>query len=101
MLMNKKQFKLLAIIPKKDGSTYWMRCGSAFTNKDDSINIYMDALPRGNEWKFQLRELTEEDFKKRETNHGMLPPLDGASLPGSSLGGASRASESAVGDVPF
>jgi hypothetical protein len=73
-MLTKRQFKLLAIIPKRDGGTYWMRCGSAFMNKDDSINIYLDALPKGGEWKFQLRELEEEDLKRRETGRSVLPP---------------------------
>jgi hypothetical protein len=41
-----------------------MRCGAAHTNKDDSINIYLDAVPR--DLKFTLRELDEEDLKRRE-----------------------------------
>ena len=64
-MLQKRMFKVLSPIPKKDGGTYWMRTGSAFTNKDESINVFLDAIPRG-EWKFQLRELDAEDLRKRE-----------------------------------
>ena len=63
--------KVLAAIPKRDGGHYWMRCGNGHTNKDDSINIYLDVVPR--DLKFQLRELDEEDLRKREAyraSHG-------------------------------
>jgi hypothetical protein len=70
VVLQKKSFKVLAAIPKRDGGTYWMRCGSAFTNKDDSINIYLDAIPK--DMKFQLRELDEEDLRRRETSRSLL-----------------------------
>lgn len=63
--MTKKEFKVLSMLPTKDGGTHWMRLGRAFTNNDGSINIYLDALPRG-DWKFQLRELDDEDLRRRE-----------------------------------
>lgn len=77
--MQKKMFKVLCMLPRKDGSTYWARCGSAFTNKDDSINVYLDLIPRG-EWKFQIRELDEEDLRKREPYARTTAP---AAAPGS------------------
>lgn len=63
-MLQKKTFKVLAAIPKRDGTQWWMKCGSAHTNKDDSINVYLDAMPR--DLKFQLRELDEEDLRRRE-----------------------------------
>src|SRR5215204_885645 len=86
-MLNKKQFKVLAMIPKREGGTYWMRCGNAFTNKDDSINIYLDALPKGADWKFQLRELDEEDLRRRETSRATPapPPFEPPALGGASL----------------
>jgi hypothetical protein len=64
VVLQKRTFKVLAAIPKRDGGTYWMRCGNGHTNKDDSINVYLDAVPR--DLKFQLRELDEEDLRRRE-----------------------------------
>jgi hypothetical protein len=62
-----------------------MRCGNGHTNKDDSINVYLDAVPR--DLKFTLRELDDEDLKRREAyraSHGDAgPPASLDSLPDS------------------
>lgn len=57
-------FKVLSAIEKRDGGTFWMRVGSAFTNRDNSVNIYLDVLPKN--FQFQLRELDEEDLRRRD-----------------------------------
>ena len=51
----KKMFKVLSPILKKDGTTFWMRVGTGFSNKDDSVNLYLDVLPK--DGKLQMREL--------------------------------------------
>ena len=63
-MLQKQTFKVMAAIPKRDGGHWWMRCGTGHTNKDDSINVYLDVMPR--DLKFTLRELDEEDLRKRE-----------------------------------
>jgi hypothetical protein len=63
-VLQKRTFKVMAAIPKRDGGHWWMRCGAGHTNKDDSINVYLDAVPR--DLKFTLRELDEEDLRRRE-----------------------------------
>ena len=60
--MHKRMFKVISAIEKKGGGKFWMRLGSAFINKDESINVYLDAVPKTLE--FQLREMTEEDFAR-------------------------------------
>ena len=77
--MQKRMYKVLCPIERTGGGTYWMRVGSGFTNKDDSLNIYLDAMPV----KFthlQLRELNEEDLRRRETARQthMDAPISGA-----------------------
>ena len=62
-MFQKRMFKVISPIEKKEGGTYWMRVGTGFTNKDDSINIYLDAWPKN--FQLQLRELDEEDLRKR------------------------------------
>lgn len=62
--MEKRTFKVMAPIARHDGGHWWMRCGTAYTNRDNSINIYLDAMPR--DMKFTLRELDEEDLRKRD-----------------------------------
>jgi hypothetical protein len=75
-------FKVISPIERRDGSKFWMRCGSAFTNKDDSINVYLDAVPVGKGVTLQLRELTEEDLREREQRRGarggVAGPIDHA-----------------------
>lgn len=63
-MLQKKMFKVLTAIEKRDGGTFWMRVGSAFTNRDNSVNIYLDVLPKN--FQFQLRELDEEDLRRRD-----------------------------------
>ena len=36
-MLQKKSFKVLAAIPKRDGGTYWMRCGSGFDRRDHGV----------------------------------------------------------------
>lgn len=44
-------------------NTRWTRIGIAFTNKDGSINIELDALPL--EGRIQLREETPDEVDQR------------------------------------
>lgn len=62
--MVRKMYKILCPIERKEGKTHWMRVGTAYPNKDDSVNLYLDVLPAN--LKLQLRELTEEDLRDRE-----------------------------------
>lgn len=75
--MQKRTFKVLAAIPKRDGGHFWMRCGTGHTNKDDSINVYLDATPK--DLKFTLRELDEEDLRKRESYRASQADNDASS----------------------
>jgi hypothetical protein len=93
-VLQQKRYKLLSPIPMREGGTYWMRTGSGSLNKDNSINIFLDALPRG-EWKFQLRELDEEDLRKREQYRSAQAQAPTAGAPAAL---PARASER---DVPF
>ena len=42
-----EQSKRLAVfsIRKKSGGSIWVRAGSAFVNRDGSLNLYLDVLP--------------------------------------------------------
>jgi hypothetical protein len=55
--------KKLAVyaINEKDGdrAAWWQKIGLAFTNRDGSIAIYLDALPLGTN-KLQIREQRDE-----------------------------------------
>ena len=62
----KRMMKVLCPVDKGEGKsgTYWIRCGTAFWNRDQSINLYLDVLPRNG--RLQLRELDEEDLRERD-----------------------------------
>jgi hypothetical protein len=67
--------KRLAVyaINEKDGdrAAWWQKIGMAFTNRDGSIAIYLDALPLGTN-KLQIREARDEG------RAGASPPVNGA-----------------------
>ena len=69
MFQQKRMFKVISPVDKDGGGTWWLRCGSAFLNKDNSINVYLDALPLrtkpGEGVKLQLREYTEDELRER------------------------------------
>lgn len=76
----RKMFKVLCPIEKKEGKggTYWMRVGTAFVNRDQSINVFLDALPQNG--KLQVREFDEEDLRERDMRRRerTLPALSAA-----------------------
>ncbi len=53
----RKQLHVFAIIERKDTTkpAYWMRVGTAFTNRDGSLSLYLDAFPVGSN-KLHVRE---------------------------------------------
>jgi hypothetical protein len=64
----KKMMKVLCPIDKSDGSgAYWIRVGTAFLNRDQSINLYLDVLPKNG--RLQVRELDEDDLRERDPNN--------------------------------
>jgi len=57
--------KVLCPLQREEGGkTYWMKIGSAFTNRDGSFNVYLDAYPANG--KLQIRELDERDLAATE-----------------------------------
>jgi hypothetical protein len=92
-------FKVITAVEKKDGTTsHWMRVGTAFVNRDDSINVYLDACPRT--MQFQIREYDEKDLARREARG-----RDGGSSGGDDAVTAAMTSamtsKPAQTDVPF
>jgi hypothetical protein len=64
----KRMFKVISPIDKRDGGTYWLRCGTGYVNKDNSINIYLDAVPCGHKDRgvtLQIREITDDELRER------------------------------------
>ena len=72
--MNRKMWKVIAPIEARNGGgKFWSRCGSAFTNKDQSINIYLDTIPVRGEITLQLREITEEELRQNAERRALSP----------------------------
>jgi len=57
--MEQIPFKVAYVITERDDKKYWNRIGVAFTNKDGSINVKLDALPTGGT--LQLRAFEPRD----------------------------------------
>lgn len=52
--------KIAFAMTERDDKTYWTKVGSAFVNKDGSINVFLEALPVSG--KIQIRD----DDRRRE-----------------------------------
>ncbi len=63
----KKHWVALAVV-EKGNKTYWNRIGTAYPNRDGSMNIYLDALPR--DGKVQIRE--DDRSERRDKERGAL-----------------------------
>jgi hypothetical protein len=51
-------------VVERGGRRFWNRVGSAFHNRDGSMNIYLDSLPR--DGKIQIREDDREREPRKE-----------------------------------
>ncbi len=58
--MEQSKFKVCYVITERGDKTYWNRIGVAFTNKDGSINVKLDALPTGGTLQIRDYEPREE-----------------------------------------
>lgn len=66
---NKKRFNVYSITQKNNPSgAVWARAGTAFTNRDGSLNIYLDVLPL--EGQLHLREAT---VKRQDEDSDAIP----------------------------
>lgn len=81
MEMKARMYKVMTPVERKDGSTFWMRVGTAFPAKNDSsaINVYLDAYPRDAKAMLHVREMDEEDLQRSASRRGQRG--DGASVP--------------------
>lgn len=53
-------------ITEKGDKSYWTRIGAAFTNKDGSINLELDALPVSG--RLQIRDREEQKEPEERTD---------------------------------
>jgi hypothetical protein len=76
MMMDTKRKKVVSPI-EKDGKTYWRPIGSAFVNKDNSINVYLDSVPLNWDGKLQVRDWDERQPRDAAPTQFNLRPLNG------------------------
>jgi hypothetical protein len=53
-------------LTERDEKTYWTRIGAAFSNKDGSITVQLDALPVSGRLQIREDEGREERDDRRE-----------------------------------
>ena len=52
----RKPLSVYAVLDRKDGGKpYWMKVGAAFTNRDSSLTVVLDAFPASTN-RLQIRE---------------------------------------------
>ena len=52
----RKPLSVYAVLDRKDGGKpYWLKVGAAFTNRDGSLSVVMDAFPSSTN-RLQIRE---------------------------------------------
>lgn len=57
--MDQSKMKIVYVITKRSGRSYWNRVGVAFVNSDGSLNVKLEALPVGGE--LQIRDYVPRD----------------------------------------
>lgn len=64
-----KSLGVFAVIEKKDPGkpAHWLKIGNAFTNRDGSLSLYLDAFPISTN-KLQVREARPWDDQRPGTN---------------------------------
>jgi hypothetical protein len=50
------------IVERKDGKSFWTRIGAAFTNRDGSLTLKLDAIPIGGT--MQVRDWEPRDAER-------------------------------------
>lgn len=69
----KQRFEVHTIV-KRDGQngevkSFWVRVGSAFTNKDGSINVFLDALPVNGQLQLRVPQPRDEQGGGQQNNN--------------------------------
>ena len=54
-------------IVERNGRRFWNRVGSAFQNRDGSMNIFLDSLPLGGKIQIRVDDREREPRKDRDS----------------------------------
>lgn len=79
MLVPGKKLQVFSIkeIPERQNEekkTVWVKAGSAWVNRDGSLNVYLDVLPL--EGKLHVREALDD--KRAESSNSRAAPANGS-----------------------
>ena len=84
-----KRKKVLSPV-ENNGKTFWRLLGTAFVNKDNSINVFLDGLPVNG--RLQLRDWDEAPRHERHEQQPLgLHAISGGGMP----------AQRPVDDLPF
>ena len=67
-----KGMKVAYSITERNGKSYWNRIGVAFTNRDGSINVKLEAVPVSGQ--LQIREYEPRDDAPTASGGSAKPP---------------------------
>jgi len=70
------------VVERSEGKSYWLRVGTAFENRDGSLNVYLDAIPVNG--RLQIREYQPDEEHDGSQSRG------GTSAAGSAGSGATH-----------
>ena len=59
---NRKDIWYIKPAAKEGGKPFWIKIGTAWVNKDDSLNLKFDVVPPNMD-NIQVREMTEREDK--------------------------------------
>ena len=66
----RKPLAVYAVLDRKDGGRpYWMKVGAAFTNRDSSLTVILDAFPSSTN-RLQIREQRFQDEARPGNGNG-------------------------------
>ena len=77
MLLPGKKLQVYSIketVEKDEKRTLWVKAGTAWVNRDGSLNVYLDVLPL--DGKLHVREFAEE--KRSESSNGRTAQSNGS-----------------------
>jgi hypothetical protein len=55
------------VIERSEGKSFWLRVGTAFENRDGSLNVYLDAIPVNG--RLQIRQYAPDEERDGNSGH--------------------------------
>ena len=72
----RKPLSVYAVLDRKDGGRpFWMKVGAAFTNRDNSLTVVLDAFPSSTN-RLQIREQRFQDDARPGNGSGAPHPAE-------------------------